>query len=321
MTTDSHGTISDFQNYLLENEGSPQLDVVLGELLRQSEREVVSRRDAEEAASMFSGFVEKTGLRSAGRFRRAARIAVNIAAAMLPLALSVCLWLALGPSGDEQPVWSEISTSTSESASVLLSDGTSVRLGPCSRITYPDRFTSSERKVFVSGDILFDVAKDPECGFVAVAGEIDILVHGTKFHLSSFIGSDSDELALMEGAVELKADSAGGAVSVSLVPGDMVRYDRKSGSISRLRFDVNNYNRVLESGGLQFIDASLSEIAASLSRRFGVGISVDGSIAGERFWASFINGESLDEMLESLNVERSFRIYHDNDNNIKLMKR
>lgn len=323
MNTDSNRETDEFQNFLLENEESEQLDVILKELLRQSEREGSARRDAAEGAAAFRRFAGVAGLSSDTRFRRAARIAVNIAAAMLPLALSLCLWFGFGHGGakEDEPQWNEISTSYAENASVVLADGTEVKIGPCSRLTYPDSFRSSERKVFVSGDVLFDVAKDPERGFVAVAGSMDILVHGTRFHLSSFIGSDSDEVALMEGAVELRTRYAGGGSSVSLVPGDMVRCDRNSGVIRRMHFDVKSYDRVLAAGGLQFVDATLSEIAASLSRRFKADISVDGSIAGERYWASFINGEGLNEILDALNVERRFRIDHDNDNTIKLMKR
>lgn len=199
-----------------------------------------------------------------------------------------------------------------------LSDGTSVKLGPCSRLIYPDKFTSSERKVFISGDVLFDVAKNPEKKFVAVSDNMDVVVHGTRFHVISFMDFKNEEVALLSGSVELCMHADG--TSVKLVPGEIIRYDKEKGNVKRLHFDVNNYERVLAVDGLQFVDATLSEIVGTLSRRFKVDISVEDSIAGEKYYASFINGENLDEILNALNVERHFRINHIN-NKIKLTVR
>lgn len=199
-----------------------------------------------------------------------------------------------------------------------LSDGTSVKLGLCSRLIYPDKFSSSERKVFISGDVLFDVAKDPEKKFVAVSDNMDVIVHGTRFHVTSFMDFKNEEVALVSGSVELCMHADG--TSVKLVPGDIIRYDKEKGNIKRLHFDVNSYERVLDVDGFQFVDATLSEIVGTLSRRFKVDISVEDSIAGEKYYASFINGENLDEILNALNVERHFRINHIN-NKIKLTVR
>ena len=235
----------------------------------------------------------------------------------IPL-LFTCLWLSFGAGGETETVWNEISTAYAENASVELSDGTSVTIGPCSRLIYPDKFSSSDRKVFISGDVLFDVAKDFEKKFVAVSDNMDVIVHGTRFHVSSFMDSKNEEVALLSGSVELCMHADG--TSVKLVPGDIIRYDKEKGNVKRLHFDVNNYERVLAVDGLQFVDATLSEIVGTLSRRFKVDISVEDSIAGEKYYASFINGENLDEILNALNVERHFRINHSN-NNIKLIVR
>lgn len=309
---------NEFQDWLLENEDTPQVDVVLNELLRQAEGET-SAKDAAEGAAAFAEFAERIGIRSGKRSRsRVLRIFTNIAAALLIPVAAACLWLALGTGGEPETVWSELSTAYAENASVELPDGTSVRLGPCSRLIYPDRFASSERKVFISGDVLFDVTKDPERKFIAVSDNMDVIVHGTRFHVSSFMDRQNDEVALLNGSVELSMHSDG--TSVKVAPGDIIRYDKENGSVGRLHFDVNNYERVLAVGGLQFVDATLSEIAGTLSRRFRVDISVEDSIAGEKYYASFINGENLDEILNALNVERHFRITH-NNNKIKLTAR
>lgn len=317
MSSNSDKNISKFQDLLLENEDSPQFDVVLGELLRQAESEV-SGKDVSMAEAAFDSFAKNVGLTTRKRWHSALRIVSNIAAALfIPLLIS-CLCLSLGTDGEQETIWNEVSTAYAKNASVELSDGTSVKLGPCSRLIYPDKFSSSERKVFISGDVLFDVAKDPEKKFVAVSDNMDVIVHGTRFHVTSFMDFKNEEVALVSGSVELCMHADG--TSVKLVPGDIIRYDKEKGNIKRLHFDVNSYERVLDVDGLQFVDATLSEIVGTLSRRFKVDISVEDSIAGEKYYASFINGENLDEILNALNVERHFRINHIN-NKIKLTVR
>lgn len=317
MSSNSDKNISEFQDLLLENEDSPQFDVVLGELLRQAESEV-SGKDVSMGEAAFDSFAKNVGLTTRKRWHSALRIASNIAAALfIPLLIS-CLCLSFGTDGEQETIWNEVSTAYAKNASVELSDGTSVKLGPCSRLIYPDKFSSSERKVFISGDVLFDVAKDPEKKFVAVSDNMDVVVHGTRFHVISFMDFKNEEVALVSGSVELCMHADG--TSVKLVPGDIIRYDKEKGNIKRLHFDVNSYERVLDVDGLQFVDATLSEIAGTLSRRFKVDISVEDSIAGEKYYASFINGENLDEILNALNVERHFRINHIN-NKIKLTVR
>lgn len=317
MSSNSDKNISKFQDLLLENEDSPQFDVVLGELLRQAESEV-SGKDVSMAEAAFDSFAKNVGLTTRKRWHSALRIVSNIAAALfIPLLIS-CLCLSFGTDGEQETIWNEVSTAYAKNASVELSDGTSVKLGPCSRLIYPDKFLSSERKVFISGDVLFDVAKNPEKKFVAVSDNMDVIVHGTRFHVISFMDFKNEEVALLSGSVELCMHADG--TSVKLVPGDIIRYDKEKGNIKRLHFDVNSYERVLDVDGLQFVDATLSEIVGTLSRRFKVDISVEDSIAGEKYYASFINGENLDEMLNALNVERHFRINHIN-NKIKLTVR
>lgn len=317
MSSNSDKNISKFQDLLLENEDSPQFDVVLDELLRQAESEV-SGKDVSMGEAAFDCFAKNVGLTTRKRWHSALRIVSNIAAALfIPLLIS-CLCLSFGTDGEQETIWNEVSTAYAKNASVELSDGTSVKLGPCSRLIYPDKFSSSERKVFISGDVFFDVAKDPEKKFVAVSDNMDVIVHGTRFHVTSFMDFKNEEVALVSGSVELCMHADG--TSVKLVPGDIIRYDKEKGNIKRLHFDVNSYERVLDVDGFQFVDATLSEIVGTLSRRFKVDIGVEDSIAGEKYYASFINGENLDEILNALNVERHFRINHIN-NKIKLTVR
>ncbi len=309
MSTDFRIKTDDFQDWLIENEAGPEVDVVLKAMFRRCAEEESGGKEDREA---FGAFAEKAGLRpetkSVKKSARILRIFRDAAAVLfIPLA-SALLWLSLNAGGSEKTAdWKEKTTASTETAELVLPDGTAVKLGPCSRIVYPDVFISGERKVFAGGDVFFDVARDPDRKFRVVSDDMDVVVHGTRFRINSFVDSETEDVALFDGSVRLEMHSDSSQLSLS--PGEMLRYDRKRRNFERILFDVNSADRVLRAEGVQFIDESLGSIARRLSRRFGVEISVeDEKLAEGRYYASFINGESLSEMLDALNLGGRFRI-------------
>ena len=123
---------------------------------------------------------------------------------------------------------------------------------------------------------------------------------------------EEDEVALLEGSVEVRMQGQQG--SVTLAPGELLKYDKQSGSVERRRFAANYYEEVLQAGGLQFNNEKLCDIAAVLTRNFGVKIIIeDPSLSAERYFASFINGEGVDAILSALNTGNHFQINRKNN--------
>jgi hypothetical protein len=62
------------------------------------------------------------------------------------------------------------------------------------------------------------------------------------------------------------------------------------------------------------VNETLENSAADLERRFGVEIIVEGkTLANTRYYASFINGEDIESILNTLNSSKSMRIRKLND--------
>lgn len=300
------GNDKDFQRFLLENENNPETDIILRKMLSDAAAD-----DASLAEEGFRTFAMRSGLARRQRLRSWGRAAVRLAAALFVPVLILSVW-ALNKASDSKIQWMQVGTTYSETRTVNLPDGSTVSLKPCSRLYYPEKFSGKERKVMLAGEAFLDVAKDARKKFVVSAGDMEVLVHGTRFSVSSFLGNEEDEVALLEGSVEMRLQGQQGSILLS--PGELVKYDKTTGATERRRFATNYYDEVLKAGGLQFSNEKLGDIAASLTRQFGVNIIVESrELASERYFASFINGEGVDEILAALNTGRHFHINKKDD--------
>jgi len=102
---------------------------------------------------------------------------------------------------------------------VTLPDGTKVWLNSESSIRYPASFTGNERKVFVTGETYFEVAKDKDKPFRVVAGDITVEALGTQFNINAYNNEPFFSATLVEGSVMVTK----GTVENILKPGQQAQ--------------------------------------------------------------------------------------------------
>jgi transmembrane sensor len=107
----------------------------------------------------------------------------------------------------------ELSTPAGGEYQVRLSDGTRVWLNASSSLRYPQQFADSVRKVELTGEGYFEVAKDASHPFIVMAGENEIRVLGTHFDVNHYKDNPDIIVTLAEGSVKLNR-------SVLLKPGE-----------------------------------------------------------------------------------------------------
>lgn len=101
----------------------------------------------------------------------------------------------------------ELNVPAGQRAELLLPDGTKVWLNAGSRLSYPS-FFEKERKVFLSGEGFFDVAKNEKVPFIVSTHTLDIRAMGTQFNVFSYPGSDYTGVYLQQGKVKAYFPSA-----------------------------------------------------------------------------------------------------------------
>lgn len=291
------------EDWILENGDSPEFDDMMLELLETTEY-----FDPVSSSKGYSLF--KTRIKEHEKSRRRSIMGKVLksfehVAALLLIPVSLLTFYMGGRSSEVE--WLEANTAAGQKLEVVLPDGSSMTLGPSSKLIYPTAFTGDARKVFVLGSVYADIESDAKNPFVVSAGNLDVRVLGTEFQLNSYEDDSEVEVALVEGTVQLhnKVDNR----EVTMRPGDIVSYDKASGNFIRKNFAAGYYKDILENGGFQFVNQRFADIASCLERHFAVTIHIDDAdIAEERYFASFINNESVDEILEVLNSQNYMKI-------------
>ncbi|MBE8719791.1 FecR family protein [Sphingobacterium pedocola] len=110
---------------------------------------------------------------------------------------------------------------------LTLSDGTIVWVNSNSELKFPTQFNNTERRVFLSGEAYFEVAKDVSKPFYVETEDLKVKVLGTHFNVSTY-GAKS-KTSLKEGSVEVSKD----AQSVIISPGQSAEWSTEGLKVRR----------------------------------------------------------------------------------------
>lgn len=86
---------------------------------------------------------------------------------------------------------------------IILPDGSKVWLNAASSLHFPTAFTEKERRVKMSGEAYFEVAKQTTKPFIVRVNELDIKVLGTQFNVHAYEDEGTIKTTLAEGAVRV----------------------------------------------------------------------------------------------------------------------
>ena len=156
---------------------------------------------------------------------------------------------------------------------ICLSDGTRVWLNAGSVLTFPQKFTGKNRKVFLEGEAYFDVTKNKEAPFIVSSDNLNVTVLGTKFNMrDDDFDDESAEVVLIEGSVSLKENSLLNfmAKEISLGPNQKAVYLKEKNK-TIVESDINTeYYTSWKEGLLEFKRESILNVLNRLSRFYNV---------------------------------------------------
>jgi len=212
---------------------------------------------------------------------------------------------AASANADQRAVYNTITTPKGGQFQVVLSDGSKVWLNAASSITFPTAFTKNERRVNITGEVYFEVAKNKNLPFRVVSGKQTVEVVGTHFNVNAYADESAIRTTLAEGSVKVLADNR----TVVLKPDQQAKVSNAtSGEIDVKAVDVDDI-LAWKNGNFVFENAEIPFIMRQAARWYDVNVKYEGNVSERRFSGSISRSVNLSELLKMLKYSGvNFRI-------------
>jgi ferric-dicitrate binding protein FerR (iron transport regulator) len=187
-----------------------------------------------------------------------------------------------------------ISTPRGGQYQVVLSDGTKVWLNAASSIKFPTVFTGHERKVELTGEAYFEVAKNKDMPFKVAVEHMSVEVLGTHFNVDAYKDEAVIKTTLLEGAVKLVT----GDHQAYLKPGQQATLNQQQSFNIR---SVNTEEAVAwKNGYFIFNNENIQSIMRKISRWYDVEVVYNGKVDERDFGGTVSRFDSVTDVLKSL---------------------
>jgi len=214
-------------------------------------------------------------------------------------------------------------TKAAEVKTILLADGSTVKMNSGSRLKYPDHFTADTRDVYLSGEAFFDVKKDAKHPFIVHTEQLAVKVLGTAFDVKAYQNDAFTETTLIRGKVSISLKN-NTAQTFILKPNDKFTLSNGRGSISQLMlFNGAGADKVIETAWLNheliFKNNRFDEVAKLFERWYDIKIAFkEPELKAIQFTGHF-EKESLTDALNVLRLIENFN-YSVNGKNVYIYR-
>ena len=179
--------------------------------------------------------------------------------------------------GGAESVYNTMSTPAGGQYQLTLPDGSKVWLNASSSIHYPTAFTQNERRVTITGEAYFEIAKNAKKPFIVkMYNGSEVKVLGTHFNIKAYSDEEQIKTTLLEGSINVSQ----GAKNNLLKPGNQAQID-KSGKIN-IVMDVNTEEAVAwKNGNFQFSSADVTAVLKQAARWYDIDVVYAGTTSSE----------------------------------------
>jgi transmembrane sensor len=202
---------------------------------------------------------------------------------------------------------------------LLLPDGSKVWLNAASSIKYPTEFAGNERRVEVTGETYFEIARNqnkpfrvtvlPPAGGAGRGGEIEVV--GTHFNVNAYGDEQPIVTTLLEGKIKISPvevvskQSAGVDMKNHkpqttnyklLLPGEEAQIGDKADIKVRKNVDTESAVSWMK-GFFDFQKASMKTVMLQVSRWYNVDVQYKGAIPAQTFEGNIDRNIPLNELL------------------------
>jgi transmembrane sensor len=263
----------------------------------QARREALERAEPVHAAPVVSARASaRDSVWRSASLRNAAR------AALVFIALAGGLWFArigMRDSDGRRVRESQYIAARGERLHITLPDGSNVMLAPDSKLTYAAREHDGPRVVALSGRAYFEVVHDPERPFSVHTGSTETDDVGTHFLVQAYPGDAQVQVAVAEGEVAVRTESASGGSGVHLTSGESAVVENGRMVSMAKQDDASDYAAWAD-GTYRLHDAPLTQVVREVSRWYDLDVQIgDAGLAAQRLSVT-VGGEPPDHLLATI---------------------
>ncbi|WP_316793666.1 FecR family protein [Pedobacter frigoris] len=191
--------------------------------------------------------------------------------------------------------YNKMETNTGGQSRLILPDGTKVWLNSSSSLRYPVLFNSGERRVELTGEAYFEVAKDKSKVFKVITNMQEVQVLGTKFNVNAYPEEQNTKTTLLEGSVNVGLINK--APACLLKPGQQAIQIGQQFKVSTV--DTEEFIS-WKDGYFLFNNEPISTAMRKLARWYDVEVVYEGDFADINFGGTVFKSNTLKKTLKLL---------------------
>ncbi len=199
--------------------------------------------------------------------------------------------------GSTETVYNTMSTPAGGQYQLTLPDGSKVWLNASSSIHYPTAFLEKERRVTITGEAYFEIAKNVNKPFIVkIYNGAEVKVLGTHFNIKAYTDEEEIKTTLLEGSINIY----NGLNNNLLLPGNQAKID-KSGAI-KVQANADLEEAVAwKNGNFQFNSADVTTVLRQAARWYNIEVVYAGNTSTEnRFTGKIPMSVNLSRLLKWL---------------------
>ncbi|SEW53911.1 FecR family protein [Chitinophaga arvensicola] len=197
------------------------------------------------------------------------------------------------------PDTNSISTPAGEQFTIVLADGSKVKLNTTSSLRYPV-FFAGKREVYLSGEACFEVVADPANPFIVHVNGTTVQALGTVFNIKAYPEEKISKTTLVSGAVNVNVSGKNQLLHI----GQQLNYD-----LSGNRYWMKEVNTEVvtawKEGIFAFENERISDMMTEIGRWYNMDVSFTKGNANRKFSAKIIRYEKINEVLKRLELTGS----------------
>lgn len=215
-------------------------------------------------------------------------------------------YLSLNGQSNAAGMLNTLSTPRGGHYRLTLPDGSKVWLNAASSIRYPAAFNNKERRVEITGEAYFEVAKFRNLPFYVQSPHGEIRVLGTKFNVNAYANEPVVTTTLLEGKIGLTTSFR--KTPVILEPGDQAIFSHNNtsqpGYLNEIKIQKADTGSVIAwtQNAFVFSNTNLAVAMRQIERWYDVDVILKGDLANEAIMANLSRDIPISRVMHKLSL-------------------